>query len=140
MKKSLLIITSIVLLVSALTLSLAKESGQTKDSTQGKMAEGGTMGKQHVMSKEQMMGSCPMCRSMMSSMMGKSLIATADGGVVVMVCNKLMKFDKDLNLVKETEMQIDMEGMQKKMMQMMEKCPMCKGMMQKDVMTEKGMK
>lgn len=37
--------------------------------------------------------------------------------------NKLYKFDKDLNLIKEAEIKIDMQSMQKMMMQMMEKCP-----------------
>ena len=53
-------------------------------------------------------------------MMGKSLVATEDGGVVVMCCNKLFKYDKDLVLQKEAEIKIDMEAMHK----MMEKCPM----------------
>ena len=53
-------------------------------------------------------------------MMGKSLVATEDGGVVVMCCNKLFKYDKDLVLQKEAEIKIDKECIQK----MMEKCPM----------------
>ena len=53
-------------------------------------------------------------------MMGKSLVATADGGVVVWLGNKLFKYDKDLVLQKEVEIKIDMEAMRKKM----EKCPM----------------
>lgn len=53
-------------------------------------------------------------------MMGKSLVATADGGVVVWLGNKLFKYDKDLVLQKEVETKIDMEGIQK----MMEKCQM----------------
>ena len=46
-------------------------------------------------------------------MMGKSLVATADGGVVVLLGNKLFKYDKDLVLQKEVEIKIDKEGMQK---------------------------
>ena len=53
-------------------------------------------------------------------MMGKSLVATADGGVVVWLGNKLFKYDKDLVLQKEVEIKIDIEGMQK----MMKKCSM----------------
>jgi hypothetical protein len=53
-------------------------------------------------------------------MMGKSLVATADGGVVVWLGNKLFKYDKDLVLQKEVEIKIDLEGMQK----MMKKCSM----------------
>ena len=53
-------------------------------------------------------------------MMGKSLVATADGGVVVWLGNKLFKYDKDLVLQKEVEIKIDIEGMLK----MMKKCSM----------------
>jgi len=66
-------------------------------------------------------GMCPMHTSMCGSMMKSQIVATEDGGVVVLVCNKLMKYDKDLNLVKETEFKIDME---EKMKKMMEKCQM----------------
>ena len=64
-------------------------------------------------------------------MMGKSLVATEDGGVVVMCCNKLFKYDKDLVLQKEAEIKIDMESMHK----MMEKCPM-HGMMKSEGATK----
>ena len=50
---------------------------------------------------------------MMKCMSDKSLVATSDGGVVVLVGQKLIKFDKDLNIVKEVEIKIDIEGMQK---------------------------
>ena len=53
--------------------------------------------------------------------MGKELVATTDGGVVVLIGNKLMKYDANLNLVKETEIKIDKEAMQK---MQMEKRPM----------------
>ena len=77
----------------------------SKDTKQGdKMCPG----------KMQGMGHC--CEMMM----GKSLVATEDGGVVVMLGNKLFKYDKDLVLQKEAEIKIDKEFMQK----MMEKCPM----------------
>ena len=41
-----------------------------------------------------------------------------------------IKFDKKLDLVKETEIKIDLEGIQKMMEKMKEKCPMHKKMMQ----------
>ena len=69
--------------------------------------------------------------------MGKSgMVATQDGGVIVMVSNKLYKYDKDLNLVKEAEVKMDMEGMQKMMMEMKEKCPMSHEMMERCGMME----
>jgi hypothetical protein len=81
------------------------------------------MMKSDMMVKEEMMKKCPMHGMMMKGMMEKSIIATADGGIIVLAGNKLIKYDKDLNLLKEAETKIDMEAMQKMMMQMMEKCP-----------------
>ena len=40
------------------------------------------------------------------------LVATTDGGVIVMVGNRLLKYDTNLNLIKETEIKVK-ENMQK---------------------------
>ena len=52
---------------------------------------------------------------MMQSMMQKTVIATSDGGIIVAAGNKITKYDKDLNVVKEVEQKMDMESMQKMM-------------------------
>ena len=57
----------------------------------------------------------------MGMMMGKSVVATSDGGIVVVAGNKITKYDQDLNVVKEVDIKMDMKGM-------MENCPMMKGM------------
>jgi hypothetical protein len=45
---------------------------------------------------------------MMMGMMNKpSMIATSDGGVIVLAGPKLAKYDKDLNLIKEVELKRD---------------------------------
>lgn len=73
----------------------------------------------------------PMCKSMMMRpMMGKSMVASNDGGVIILAGNQLFKYDKDLNLVKTAELKIDMGGMQKRMQEMGEKCPEMKQKMQ----------
>jgi hypothetical protein len=111
------------------SLALAEEK---KESAMGKgMIQGGMMGgKGMMMAKSKMMGMDNMCRMMMS----KSLVATSDGGVIVLIGNKLQKYDKDLVLKKEAEIKLDMESMQKIMMQMMEKCPMHEKMMEGGMM------
>ncbi len=67
---------------------------------------------------------------MMMQMMGtiqKQMVATNDGGVIVMTGNKLLKYDKDLNLVKEVELKtgfevkMDVGSMQEMMKNMKEK-------------------
>ncbi len=52
---------------------------------------------------------------MMSAMMPKSMVTTSDGGIVVLAGNKLTKYDKDLNVIKEVEIKMDMEKMQEMM-------------------------
>lgn len=95
-------------------------------------------GMQGMMMGKEKMAMCPMHGMMMGSMMAKSIAATADGGIVVMAGNKLSKYDKDLNLIKDVEVKMDMESMQNKMSQMMEQCPMCKGMIQGGGMMGQG--
>ena len=72
------------------------------------------------MSGDPMMGG--MMKMHMRGMMEKtSMVSSNDGGVIVMMGNKLYKYDKDLNLVKEMELKMDEKF-----------CPM-PGMMQKEI-------
>jgi hypothetical protein len=96
------------------------------------------MMKSGMMANGEMMGKCPMHGMMMKGMMEKSMIAAGDGGVIVLAGNKLIKYDKDLNIVKEVEIKIDREAMQKNMMEMMKNCPMMKGGMMGEVTQEKS--
>jgi hypothetical protein len=67
-----------------------------------------------------------MAMQMMGAMQ-KQMVATNDGGVIVLAGNKLLKYDKDLNLVKEievkteAELKIDLGSMQNMMKNMKEK-------------------
>lgn len=90
---------------------------QASDDQTGKM---GTM-----MSGKSMMGNQGMSgpgqgmmgRDHMSKgMMSISMVATQDGGVVVMIGNKLYKYDQNLSLKKETEISVDYEGLKSMMM------------------------
>ncbi len=122
MKKGLWIVTAIILLAGVSFVSAEDmKGGMMEQGDKGSMMGGGMMG---MMGDKKMMGMCPMMGGMMSSMMGKSMAATSDGGVIVMSGNKLTKYDKDLNVVKEVEIKMDMAGMQNQMMDMMKNCPM----------------
>jgi hypothetical protein len=77
----------------------------------------------------QMQG-CPMCGMMTGAMMMKTMTATPDGGVIVAVGNRLIKYDNQLNVVKDTEMKIDMNQMFASVQKMMENCPLCRQMQQ----------
>jgi len=117
MKKSILAIVAIlVLTVSGLALA---QMDKSKDMMGGGMMGGGMMDKGMMDGK--MMGG-GMMHGMMKMMMEKSVVATSDGGVVVVTANKMSKYDKDLNLVKEIELTMPtMEEMQSM-------CPMMGGM------------
>lgn len=126
MKKNVLIMTLVVLIAGISLVSAEEMKGDIKgnmmgDSKKAMMGEG-------MMGGKGMMGMMGM-HGMMMKMMEKLVVATSDGGIVVVSATKLSKYDKDLNLVKEVDLKNDMEGMQKMMSDMMEKCSMMKGMM-----------
>ena len=140
--KKVTIITTVALLISAGTyLAFAEEqtggmmgkgmhsSGMMDSNSMmmqkgmmGKQGEGmmggGMMGQQGMMGKG-MMGQQGMTgmHTMSGMMGGSSMVATQDGGIIVLIGNKLLKYDKDLNLVKEVEIKIDWESLNKTMMQ-----------------------
>ena len=70
-----------------------------------------------------MPGMGKMCPPMMDK---TQMVATDEGGVIVLVGNKLSKYDADLNLVKEVEIKMPMPSMGGK------QCPMMGNMMAKD--------
>lgn len=74
--------------------------------------------KKMMMHGEHMMKDKSMCK-MRGGMpcpmmgMGKEMVATSDGGIIVLAGGKLYKYDKDLNLKKEVELKIDKAMMEK---------------------------
>ena len=73
-------------------------------------------GKKELGNKDQM--------SHMNKMMGaREMIATQDGGLVLMMGNKLIKYDASMNIVKEVEIKMDMEAMKNMMEDMKKSCP-----------------
>lgn len=76
----------------------------------GRMMNGDEQG---YMMNRNMMNMPMMYGRHMMGMMGNNIVATSDGGVVVMSFNKLYKFDKNLKLVKETNIPFDKEHVQK---------------------------
>lgn len=97
--------TALIIALAGLVLaSFAQGYGQM---------EGQMMGQEQMMGKEGKgpMGGMQSDFGMMGAMRSGQMIATSDGGVIVMMGNKLYKYDKDLNLKKEVEIKIDMKGM-----------------------------
>ena len=101
------------MLIMVLTVGLAcvtawgyAEGDKNKDMTADKesmgVMGGGKMGQEGMMGKGGMMGGEMMGHMhamMMKGAMGASLVATSDGGVVVLKGNILTKYDKNLNVI-----------------------------------------
>ena len=94
-----------------------QEEGSVEMDKMEKMGKMGWM-KKKMMHGKKYMGAAK--KFMMDSMMQKKIVATKDGGVVVLFGNKLFKYDKNLNLKKEVEIPMDMKCMK----DMMKNCPM----------------
>ena len=92
----------------------------TAGAVQAEGEEGGAKekGPHHMMAGK--MGGPGMKAMMMGKMMERDIVATSDGGVVVLVGNKLLKYDKNLDLKAEAEVKVDKECLKK----MMRDCPM----------------
>jgi hypothetical protein len=107
MKKRFILLIGTVLLAAIAFSSFSLAQGTDDAAGPGGM-KGAMMGQGKTMTKGPMQG------MMMKKMMDISMVATQDGGVIVLAGNKLMKYDQDLNLVKEAEIKVDM----------MKDCPM----------------
>lgn len=105
MKKAISLLLVMLFLIPALAFSYDKgEKGEYR------------MGKGMMRSKASKMG-------MMGMMMKKQMVSTPEGGVIVISGNKLLKYDKDLNLVKEVEIKMDIDSMKNMMDKIKEECP-----------------
>jgi len=100
----------------------------------GGMVQGGMMGRGMMRGSNMQpgsgMGMCSMCGGMM---MGKTVAPTSDGGALVSIGTKLVKYNASMEKVKEVEIPMDIEKMSKQMEQMWENCPMHKRMMQQQM-------
>ncbi len=90
---------AIVVMLFCLGVAFAQDSGENKEPTAEEKAN------EKQMERERM-GS--MAMQMMGSMQ-KQMAPTDDGGVIIMVGNKLLKYDKDLNLVKQADLNTGVE-------------------------------
>jgi hypothetical protein len=75
-----------------------------------------------------------MC-TMQGGMMKRQVVATNDGGIIIIVGNLLIKYDRDLNRVNKTTIEISDEEMQQMMKKMVKHCDMCRRMCQ-DIMKD----
>ncbi|HEM62017.1 MAG TPA: hypothetical protein ENO24_06970 [Chloroflexi bacterium] len=138
--KRYVVIVAVVAAVVGVGWYTALGQAQRSGVRRGGMMPGGMMNQagqqQNMMQNDQ--GMMPMAG--MHAMMGQgmahamaqtSLVATSDGGVVLWAGGKLIKYDSDLRLVREVEVQVDYKAMQQHMQQMMDNLGMGPRMMQR---------
>lgn len=99
MKKSLFLVALIACFMSLPGISFANEGEETEGWAKNKWHEGMEKGDKHGM--------------MMKKTMTKKLVATKDGGIVLLMGNRLIKYDKKLNLVNEVEIKKECDHMKK---------------------------
>ncbi|OHB68271.1 MAG: hypothetical protein A2Y77_02180 [Planctomycetes bacterium RBG_13_62_9] len=123
------LIVPVVLIVLIGVGSYAIFAKQPSDAPQRGMG-GGMMGRGMMQGGGPMGGmNCPGCAAVCGAMMHESIAATSDGGVVMAVAGKLVKYDSSLKKVSETNIDIDWTAMHQRMQQMMQNCPMMQQMM-----------
>ena len=67
---------------------------------------------------------CPRCAVAWGALSRESVTATSDGGVVVAVAGKLIKYDSALKRVAEADIDVDWAQVHRKIQQIMQDCPM----------------
>lgn len=115
MKKLTLAVTIIIILIAGVYAVMA-EKKQMDYMDDNKMMKGPM---------------CPMCMMAAKSMMEPKIVPFNDGGVVILIGNKLISYDDDLEKQNEVTVEIDYKQIRTKMMDHMKNCPMCRKMMDK---------
>jgi mono/diheme cytochrome c family protein len=70
---------------------------------------------------------CPGCAVACGALAHVSVTATSDGGVVVAVAGKLIKYDGALKRVAEADLDVDWTQVHRRIQQIMQNCPMTQG-------------
>jgi hypothetical protein len=117
------------------------QGGMGRGMMQGGMGRGmmGGMGRgmmQGGMGRGMMMGpgpgpmagpGCPGCGAICGALAQESVTPTSDGGVVVAVAGKLIKYDGALKRVAEADLDVDWTQVHRRIQQIMQNCPMTQG-------------
>ncbi len=102
MKKRITILGFGILVCAAVGVAFSQQASQTQEQADiSQTSVPGNVQSPAEMPAGRTMG---MPGAMMKMMPPRSMVASSDGGIIVLNGNKLMKFDKDLTLVKEIEL------------------------------------
>ena len=91
-------------------LALGSTAGMAQNPYQSLYGSGGVPG----LTKDTQSGALKLIIEMvlMYKLLGQPSMIASDGGIVVLFGNKISKYDKDLNLVKEVNLDLDVKSMQ----------------------------
>ncbi len=124
MKKTNLFVVSLVTFTILLPSASLFAQLSTTDSKKNPTAPAGVQGKDATSRKKLpgMGAMMPLGGSMEGMMMAslmrdKSVTPTSDGGIVIVIGNQVTKYDKDLKVVKETELKVDFEKLRQYLME-----------------------
>lgn len=138
-------LTYLIVAVAVVSLSAGSVfAGKMKDGMMEEGKDGTGMEKGMMMGKGMMEdgmmdgGMMKMMHKMHGMMRSSTMVASNDGGVIVLSGNKLYKYDKNLNLVKEAEIKMDMAGGMMGGMGGKKMCPMCAKMKGKAAATDEA--
>lgn len=60
------------------------------------------------------------------SLIQRQIVTPSDGGVIILVGDKLLKYDNNLNLLREVEFNPDLQRTYENIYKLMQNCPACK--------------
>ncbi|MCE5187353.1 MAG: hypothetical protein LLF76_14635 [Planctomycetaceae bacterium] len=115
MKAKLLL--AVVVLIVAFSAYPAYSQQPVSPGQQGEAAEPNSVGRMYHGKF------CPMCGMAAQSILSTQLIATPDGGALLMAGGKLYKYDQNLTLVGQADLQVDIQQIQSKLQEFMSACP-----------------
>jgi hypothetical protein len=92
----------------------------------GSMMQGGMGGGMMMQQGAGPMGGagCPGCSAVYDALMHECVTATSDGGVVVAVAGKLIRYDSALKKVAESDLDVDWTAVHRRILQIMQDCQM----------------
>ena len=108
MKKMIVVLIALCVSFSGISLAQSTAAKQGAVARPGAVRKGATRTAPAAASQRRSFG-------LMMGILTSSKMVSLDDGMVIMVGNKLLKYDKDLNLLKEVEVKIDIDEYEKMM-------------------------
>jgi len=135
MKKTLLLFAVVVTVGLLVTFAFAAQKSTTSSTTTSQSERSSSVSstapaststettESQYMYKEE--GKCPMHAAMAGAMWHRSMVSSDDGGVIVMEGDRLIKYDKNLNKIKEVNIETNTVETERRYSESTARCPYC---------------